>query len=229
MESIPLINSISDIRNLFSLLFYSCLIYLVRLMIKNSIASRAEIISCNPSLGFDRMNSNNNNDRNKIPNLVCCSSQQPRNPVNGSILSLKCKSKRGNSAWKQQQQQQYNHHNNGFNENNNCICACDSSRNIWPHPYNFPFSWNCNSSSSISSSSLSSSCSSRDDSSSAKSYSSSESSPRKSSVQSLSNRSQLPWNQERLDGLWMAVAFLIIPFIPATNAFFYVGFVVAGL
>lgn len=87
------------------------------------------------------------------------------------------------------------------NNNNNSLCVCNES--------SASSSWTCSSScSSWDADEVGSSCS--------------------SSGSSQSKRSMSQTHYSQVDRQIVAVALLVIPFLPATNAFFYVGFVVAG-
>ncbi|KAI1301620.1 Protein O-mannosyl-transferase TMTC2 [Halotydeus destructor] len=205
MEAIPLIRSPFDVRNIFSAIFYYGLFVLIR-TIGRKAASHSKVLSLSSS------------NLSAIPSLiwspsppslclscVCQSFKQPTNqPSMGSV------------GKQQQQHRQRQLHslrltNNNNNNGSTCTCTKHQAGQLWPG-----CTWSLGSS--LYTFSSSSSCDT-DETSSTSSQSTC------SSVSRASHYSM--FKTSSVERLGLATALLVLPFLPATNLFFYVGFVVA--
>lgn len=173
MESIPLISSLLDSRNLLTLAFYSSLIMLSTRLVVKRVTHLGRLDSM---------------------------SRNRRTPSSSSMSSLSCascawhssflhNSKKNHRHFKNQWNNCVNNNNTNVSTNNNVVCTCPSQDLLWFKSH-----------------------------SSAKLFTDREESEVTSSTCSSSSD----------DVSLLSLVLLVIPFIPAANVFFYVGFVVAG-
>lgn len=159
MESIPLITSLFDTRNVLTIIFYSLLIILCKRLVRNLMMSHS--------------------GRKKTPS-VSSSSYCASCAWHSSFLQHK-----GVKHNKQLHLKNVNNNNNTIQTNNNIVCTCPSRDLLLFKSYTLNKFLD------------------RDD-----------------------CESQVVSSSE--DATLLSVILMVIPFLPASNLFFYVGFVVAG-
>ena len=176
MEAIPLIKSISDSRNILSLIFYLNLILLLKAVLQYYYNKCSEIKMLNDLSGCGCGPCHSQHQHHQHSNLRHIK------------RTFNLKSNNNNSLYTNFEDE-YNIGNN--NNNNNCIFNNNYNNN---NGLNVNNGTNGNSG-------LNSNC--------------------------LDDSFVYTTNMTRMDCITMSLALMIIPFIPATNLFFYVGFVIA--
>ncbi|XP_054159128.1 protein O-mannosyl-transferase TMTC2-like [Oppia nitens] len=193
MESIPLVQSVGDPRNLVSIVFYTGLTLIVKCLLQYYYTKCQQMRSL-----MMMMATNTSTTTTSAPELCT---------FNGGCGCAPCcyqHHQHQHQHYKQQHQhlkRPFNYNNKSCNNNNNSMYSCDSYYYLNNNNNN---NFNNNNNYNDTSSSTGSFY---------------------STMTSSSSSSSMTMTQ--MDCITIGLSLLIIPFIPATNLFFYVGFVIA--